>query len=41
MAHPKEKFLKQKDKRRTHYKANSQTIKICKETGGAHLYHHA
>tara|TARA_B000000441_G_C21746085_1_gene357864 strand:+ start:226 stop:414 length:189 start_codon:yes stop_codon:yes gene_type:complete len=42
MAHPKRKISKtRRDKRRTHYKANSQTIKICKETGEAHLYHHA
>ena len=42
MAHPKRKISKtRRDKRRTHYKADSQAIKICKETGEAHLYHRA
>ena len=42
MAHPKLKISKtRRDKRRTHYKAKTQTIKICPETGEAHLYHHA
>ena len=42
MAHPKRKISKtRRDKRRTHYKADNQTIKICQETGEAHLYHHA
>ena len=42
MAHPKRKISKtRRDKRRTHYKADSQTIKVCKETGEAHLYHRA
>ncbi len=30
-----------RDKRRTHYKASAQTIKICPETGESHLYHRA
>ena len=42
MAHPKRKISKtRRDKRRTHYKASTQTIKVCQETGEAHLYHHA
>jgi large subunit ribosomal protein L32 len=42
MAHPKRKISKtRRDKRRTHYKANAQTIKICPETGEVHKYHHA
>ena len=42
MAHPKRKISKtRRDKRRTHYKATSQTIKICPETGESHLYHGA
>ena len=42
MAHPKRKISKtRRDKRRTHYKASTQTIKICQETGEPHLYHHA
>ena len=40
MAHPKRKISKtRRDKRRTHYKASEQTIKVCKETGESHLYH--
>lgn len=40
MAHPKRKISKtRRDKRRTHYKAKPQTIKICPTTGEAHLYH--
>ena len=40
MAHPKRKISKtRRDKRRTHYKATSQTIKICPETGESHLLH--
>ena len=42
MAHPKRKISKTiRDKRRTHYKASAQTIKICPETGEVHKYHHA
>ncbi|MBE50432.1 MAG: 50S ribosomal protein L32 [Flavobacteriales bacterium] len=42
MAHPKRKISKtRRDKRRTHYKANASTVKLCPETGEAHLYHHA
>ena len=42
MAHPKRKISKtRRDKRRTHYKASAQTIKICPETGEVHKYHHA
>jgi len=42
MAHPKSKISKQrKRKRRTHVKAQTQQINICKVTGEAHLYHHA
>jgi large subunit ribosomal protein L32 len=42
MAHPKSKISKQrKRKRRTHKKAQTQQINICKNTGEAHLYHHA
>ena len=42
MAHPKRKISKtRRDKRRTHYKASSQTIKVSPETGVAHLYHRA
>ena len=42
MAHPKRKISKtRRDKRRTHYKASSQTIKTCPETGESHLYHRA
>ena len=42
MAHPKRKISKtRRDKRRTHYKASAQTIKICPETGESHLYHRA
>ena len=42
MAHPKRKISKtRRDKRRTHYKASSQTIKTCQVTGESHLYLHA
>ena len=42
MAHPKRKISKtRRDKRRTHYKASTQTIKLCPKTGESHLYHHA
>ena len=38
MAHPKRKISKtRRDKRRTHYKASSQTIKTCPETGESHF----
>ena len=42
MAHPKRRVSKtRKNKRRTHYKANSEVVSICKETGEAHVYHRA
>jgi large subunit ribosomal protein L32 len=42
MAHPKRKQSKtRRDKRRTHYKAESQQISTCPTTGEAHLYHRA
>ena len=42
MAHPKRKISKQRrDKRRTHYKADSQQISTCSTTGETHLYHRA
>ncbi|BAV95215.1 50S ribosomal protein L32 [Ichthyobacterium seriolicida] len=42
MAHPKRKTSKQRrDKRRTHYKAESPTFGICPTTGEAHLSHRA
>lgn len=42
MAHPKRKQSKtRRDKRRTHYKAESQQIATCPTTGEAHLYHRA
>ena len=42
MAHPKRKISKtRRDKRRNHYKASTQTIKLCPKTGESHLYHHA
>jgi len=42
MAHPKSRISKtRKRKRRTHKKAASQQIAVCKQTGEAHLYHHA
>tara|TARA_B100001093_G_scaffold510950_1_gene577845 strand:- start:1593 stop:1769 length:177 start_codon:yes stop_codon:yes gene_type:complete len=42
MAHPKRKISKQRrDKRRTHYKAETPTIAVCSTTGEAHLYHRA
>ena len=42
MAHPKRKTSKtRRDKRRTHYKAETQQIATCPTTGEAHLYHRA
>ncbi|MCL4134198.1 UNVERIFIED_CONTAM: hypothetical protein GTU68_037178 [Idotea baltica] len=42
MAHPKSKISKQrKRKRRTHYKAETPDVQICKTTGEAHLRHRA
>lgn len=42
MAHPKSRISKQrKRKRRTHYKASSQQIANCPNTGESHLYHRA
>ena len=42
MAHPKRKISKtRRAKRRTHYKASTQTIKTCQVTGETHLYHRA
>jgi large subunit ribosomal protein L32 len=42
MAHPKRKISKtRRDKRRTHYKASTQQIATCPETGENHLYHRA
>lgn len=42
MAHPKRKQSKtRRDKRRTHYKAESQQIATCPTTGEPHLYHRA
>ena len=42
MAHPKSKISKQrKRKRRTHYKAETPNVVVCKTTGEAHLWHHA
>jgi len=40
MAHPKRKISKQRArKRRTHYKAEAQTIATCSNCGAAHIYH--
>ncbi len=42
MAHPKRKQSKtRRDKRRTHYKADTQQLATCPTTGEAHLYHRA
>jgi len=42
MAHTKRKTSKtRRDKRRTHYKAETQQIATCPTTGEAHLYHRA
>ena len=42
MAHPKRKISKtRRYKRRTHYKAFSSQIAVCKSTGENHLYHRA
>ena len=42
MAHPKRKISKQRrDKRRTHYKAETPTVVVCSTTGETHLYHRA
>lgn len=40
MAHPKSKISKQrKRKRRTHYKAETPNVSVCKVTGESHLFH--
>jgi large subunit ribosomal protein L32 len=40
MAHPKRKISKQRArKRRTHYKAEAQTLATCSNCGAAHIYH--
>ena len=42
MAHPKRKQSKtRRDKRRTHYKAESQQLATCPTTGETHRYHRA
>tara|TARA_Y100001970_G_C13923476_1_gene694607 strand:- start:126 stop:317 length:192 start_codon:yes stop_codon:yes gene_type:complete len=42
MAHPKRKTSKtRRDKRRTHYKANSKKFVVCPTTGESHLPHRA
>ncbi|HMQ05733.1 MAG TPA: 50S ribosomal protein L32 [Saprospiraceae bacterium] len=42
MAHPKSRVSKQrKNKRRTHKKASTPQLAICKTTGETHLYHRA
>ena len=42
MAHPKSRISKQrKRKRRTHKKAETPQLAICKTTGEPHLYHRA
>ena len=42
MAHPKRKQSKtRRDKRRTHYKAETQQLSTCPTTGETHLYHRA
>jgi large subunit ribosomal protein L32 len=42
MAHPKRKTSKtRRDKRRTHYKAETPQVAICSKTGESHLYHRA
>ena len=42
MAHPKRKISKtRRDKRRTHYKAETQQLSVCSSTGEPHLTHRA
>jgi large subunit ribosomal protein L32 len=42
MAHPKRKISKtRRDKRRTHYKAETQQLSVCSTTGETHLTHRA
>lgn len=42
MAHPKSRISKQrKRKRRTHLKATTPQLAICKKTGESHIYHRA
>jgi large subunit ribosomal protein L32 len=42
MAHPKSRISKQrKRQRRTHYKIDAPNVVVCKNTGEAHLRHHA
>ena len=42
MAHPKRKISKtRRDKRRTHYKATTPTLSVCKTTGETHIRHRA
>jgi len=42
VAHPKRKTSKtRRDKRRTHYKAETPQVAICSKTGESHLYHRA
>lgn len=42
MAHPKRRqSTTRRDKRRTHYKAQTPTVAICPTTGESHLYHRA
>ena len=42
MAHPKRKTSKtRRDKRRTHYKAETPQVAVCSKTGESHLYHRA
>ncbi len=42
MAHPKRKISKtRRDKRRTHYKAETPQLATCATTGEVHEYHRA
>ncbi|MEL6607042.1 MAG: 50S ribosomal protein L32 [Bacteroidota bacterium] len=42
MAHPKRKIsTTRRDKRRTHYKANTPNLAVCPTTGELHLPHRA
>ena len=42
MAHPKRKTSKtRRDKRRTHYKAETPQVAVCSKTGESNLYHRA
>ncbi len=42
MAHPKRKISKtRRDKRRTHYKAETPQLATCPTTGAVHVYHRA